>query len=183
MEEQGGSRFFVLIGGPTYAHYFAAQNNGGWAWAVGVKGPYVIGVWVGRPDGTPVVGKTGRNAALRLANDIADAVKADCAVTPWEAKPLSVAQIDAPPVRLIYPTNGVSVVLNNGPAADRRLQLKLSGLNAQVRVYLNGEPLPADDLLQSRLAVPADGTYELKVIGVNGLSDRAEFTVISQSLF
>jgi len=56
-------------------------------------------------------------------------------------------------------------------------------LNAQVRVYLNGEPLPADDLLQSRLAVPADGTYELKVIGVNGLSDRAEFTVISQSLF
>lgn len=148
-----------------------------------MKGPYVIGVWVGRPDGTPVVGQTGRNAALRLANDIADAVKADGAVTPWEAKPLSVAQIDAPPVRLIYPTNGVSVVLNNGPAADRRLQLKLSGLNAQVRVYLNGEPLPADDLLQSRLAVPADGTYELKVIGVNGLSDRAEFTVISQSLF
>jgi membrane carboxypeptidase/penicillin-binding protein PbpC len=104
-------------------------------------------------------------------------------VTPWEAKPLSVAQIEAPPVRLIYPTNGVSVVLNDGPAADRRLQLKLSGLNAHVRVYLNGEPLPADDLLQSRLAVPADGTYELKVIGVNGLSDRAEFTVISQSLF
>ena len=153
------------------------------SWAVGVKGPYVIGVWVGRPDGTPVVGQTGRNAALRLANDIADVVKADGAVTPWEARPLSMAQIEAPPVRLIYPTNGVSVVLNNEPAADRRLQLKLSGLNPQVRVYLNGEPLPADDLLQSRLAVPADGTYELKVIGVNGLSDRAEFTVISQSLF
>jgi len=37
--------------------------------------------------------------------------------------------------------------------------------------------------VQQRVAVRADGTYELKVIGVNGLSDRAEFTVISQSLF
>ena len=29
------------------------------AWAIGFDGKYVVGVWVGRPDGTPVPGLSG----------------------------------------------------------------------------------------------------------------------------
>jgi len=153
------------------------------SWAIGVKGAYVIGVWVGRPDGTPVVGQTGRNAALRLANDVADSLLVAGTVKPWEAKPLSVTQVDSPPVRLIYPTDGVSVVLTDAPNTQRQLQLKLSGFNESVKVLLNDKQLAREDIAQSRLLVPADGTYELKVIGADGLSDRAAFTVISQTLY
>ena len=64
-----------------------------------MKGPYVIGVWVGRPDGTPVVGQTGRSVALRLANDVADTLRAEGTLEPWVPEPLSTAAVERPPTR------------------------------------------------------------------------------------
>src|SRR5436309_4628853 len=40
------------------------------AWAVGVSNRYTIGVWVGRPDGTPNPGFFGANVAAPLLSDI-----------------------------------------------------------------------------------------------------------------
>lgn len=40
------------------------------AWAVGVSNRYTIGVWVGRPDGTPIPGFFGANVAAPLLVDI-----------------------------------------------------------------------------------------------------------------
>ena len=44
------------------------------AWAVGVSGRYALGVWLGRPDGTPNPGFFGANAAAPLLKDIAAAL-------------------------------------------------------------------------------------------------------------
>jgi penicillin-binding protein 1C len=41
------------------------------AWAVGVSGRYTIGVWIGRPDGTPNPGFFGANVAAPLLHQIA----------------------------------------------------------------------------------------------------------------
>ena len=41
------------------------------AWAVGVTDRYTIGIWLGRPDGTPNPGYFGANSAAPLARDIA----------------------------------------------------------------------------------------------------------------
>ncbi len=41
------------------------------AWAIGVTDRYTIGVWMGRPDGTPNPGFFGANSAAPLARDIA----------------------------------------------------------------------------------------------------------------
>ena len=41
------------------------------AWALGVTDRYTLGVWVGRPDGTPNPGYFGANAAAPLAREIA----------------------------------------------------------------------------------------------------------------
>lgn len=46
------------------------------AWAVGVNEDYTIGVWVGRPDGTPNPGYYGANIAAPLLADIARALPA-----------------------------------------------------------------------------------------------------------
>ena len=67
----------------------------------------------------------------------------------------------------------------NGIACLMPMQKKAS----TVKVLLNDKQLASEDIAQSRLLVPADGTYELKVIGADGLSDRAAFTVISQTLY
>src|SRR5204862_839872 len=39
------------------------------AWAVGFDGTRTIGVWVGRPDGAPVPGLTGRGVAAPILFD------------------------------------------------------------------------------------------------------------------
>ncbi|HET9643741.1 MAG TPA: penicillin-binding transpeptidase domain-containing protein, partial [Burkholderiaceae bacterium] len=54
------------------------------AWAVGVTGRHTIGVWVGRPDGTPNPGFFGANTAAPLLQDIASALQepASAARTP-----------------------------------------------------------------------------------------------------
>ncbi|MCU5773960.1 peptidoglycan glycosyltransferase PbpC [Erwiniaceae bacterium BAC15a-03b] len=40
------------------------------AWAVGVDARYLIGVWVGRPDGTPVAGQYGYASAVPVLNQV-----------------------------------------------------------------------------------------------------------------
>ncbi|WP_340621092.1 peptidoglycan glycosyltransferase PbpC [Xenorhabdus siamensis] len=40
------------------------------AWAIGLNARYTIGVWVGRPDGTPVVGQFGYATAIPIMNQI-----------------------------------------------------------------------------------------------------------------
>ncbi|EEQ05790.1 peptidoglycan glycosyltransferase PbpC [Yersinia bercovieri] len=40
------------------------------AWAVGINARYTIGVWVGRPDGTPVAGQFGYATAIPILNQV-----------------------------------------------------------------------------------------------------------------
>jgi penicillin-binding protein 1C len=51
------------------------------AWAIGVTDRWTIGVWVGRPDGTPNPGFFGANVAAPLLADLVDALPRD-ALTP-----------------------------------------------------------------------------------------------------
>lgn len=45
------------------------------AWAVGVSSRYLIGVWIGRPDGTPVPGQFGLASATPLLLQVHDVLK------------------------------------------------------------------------------------------------------------
>ncbi|ALG71197.1 penicillin-binding protein [Azospirillum thiophilum] len=47
------------------------------AWAFGVTGRYTVGVWVGRPDGTPSPDHYGRNTAAPLLFELFDRLPAD----------------------------------------------------------------------------------------------------------
>ena len=47
------------------------------AWAFGVTGRYTVGVWVGRPDGTPSPDHYGRNTAAPLLFEVFDRLPAD----------------------------------------------------------------------------------------------------------
>ena len=40
------------------------------AWAIGINPRYLIGVWVGRPDGTPVVGQYGSMSAMPILQHV-----------------------------------------------------------------------------------------------------------------
>ena len=49
------------------------------AWAVGVSDRHTVGVWVGRPDGTPNPGFFGANIAAPLLVDVFSAIETPAA--------------------------------------------------------------------------------------------------------
>ncbi|KRB92917.1 penicillin-binding protein 1C [Noviherbaspirillum sp. Root189] len=57
------------------------------AWAIGVSNRYTIGVWVGRPDGTPNPGFFGANVAAPLLVDIFSALPDGRTLSPNPAPP------------------------------------------------------------------------------------------------
>ncbi|CAH0528730.1 penicillin-binding protein 1C [Vibrio hippocampi] len=61
------------------------------AWALGTSSDYTVGVWVGRPDGTPYVGQTGATQAAPLLFDVFDLLPKD---TIKQQKPETVVQTD-----------------------------------------------------------------------------------------
>nr|WP_314861788.1 penicillin-binding protein 1C [uncultured Undibacterium sp.] len=63
------------------------------AWAVGVSGRYTLGVWIGRPDGTPNPGFFGANVAAPLLHQIASALQRSEPLSQVRPKDVTVAQI------------------------------------------------------------------------------------------
>ncbi|WP_333499536.1 peptidoglycan glycosyltransferase PbpC [Kluyvera sp. CHPC 1.2972] len=49
------------------------------AWAIGVNARYSIGIWTGRPDGTPVAGQFGFASAIPLLNQVSNLLLANTA--------------------------------------------------------------------------------------------------------
>lgn len=63
------------------------------AWAVGVSGRYTLGVWIGRPDGTPNPGFFGANVAAPLLQQIALALPRSEGLSRQRPDEVSSAQI------------------------------------------------------------------------------------------
>ena len=62
------------------------------AWAIGVNSRYVIGIWTGRPDGTPVVGQFGFASAVPLLNQVNNMLLARGTNQPEDPRPESVSR-------------------------------------------------------------------------------------------
>jgi len=64
------------------------------AWAIGVTDRHTLGVWVGRPDGTPNPGFFGANTAAPLVKDLLAALDASASGAADRAVPASVSAQD-----------------------------------------------------------------------------------------
>lgn len=62
------------------------------AWAIGINARYVIGIWTGRPDGTPVVGQFGFASAVPLLNQVNNLLLSRGANQPEDPRPESVSR-------------------------------------------------------------------------------------------
>lgn len=60
--------------------------------AIGVNARYVIGIWTGRPDGTPVVGQFGFASAVPLLNQVNNILLSRSANLPEDPRPNSVTR-------------------------------------------------------------------------------------------
>ena len=126
------------------------------AWAVGVDGRYVVGVWIGRVDGTPRPGHLGRDDALPLLHGVFGLLPPDPArrlpepVRPLsEPPPLALRDFDhgAEPARarvaklaLDFPPDGATLKLSRR-GRFRPVPLRARGGAGPVRWLINGRPV------------------------------------------
>jgi penicillin-binding protein 1C len=130
------------------------------AWAVGYDRDVTIAVWVGRPDGTPVPGRSGRLTAAPVMFKIADLLQG-AALSAIPAPPpegaLIAARRDLPPglqhlaaeprdagrkgdpggPQILYPPDGSVVAW-----AGQELPLEAAGGSGQLRWLADDRPLP-----------------------------------------
>ncbi|WP_272680405.1 peptidoglycan glycosyltransferase PbpC [Providencia sp. PROV032] len=128
------------------------------AWAIGVNPRYTIGVWVGRPDATPVAGQLGFAIAIPIMNQINGMLLSKIYQSheplPKDVKPASVSQA------VICWPGGTSLLKDDNNCRQRRLswildntipptlmardQESLLGLRQKIWVNEKGRQVAAD---------------------------------------
>ena len=151
------------------------------ALAAGVAGGYAIVVWTGRADGGARGGLTGRDSALPLLFDVADAVAAPLSaphpIAP-RAAPDALAQLtpasEGP--RLIFPPDGAMVQADGVGPASRGLVLAAEGDG--LSWYVDGQPVAPDPATGKVLwRPPAPGFFHLEVVDAEGRKAQARVRI------
>jgi penicillin-binding protein 1C len=162
------------------------------AWAIGYDGAHVIGVWMGRADGTPVPGAFGADVAAPILFQAFNRLKPKLdPQPPAPASTLLVAnaelpqplqrfrsrsaafEADADAPAVAFPPDGAEVELL--PAG---LKVRVTGGTAPFTWLADGVPLAvALDARETMLALPGAGFVTLSVIDANGRSARAKVQV------
>jgi len=157
------------------------------AWAIGYDGRHVVGVWLGRADGTPVPGAFGAEVAAPVLFQALNRLKPKLdPQPPAPAATILVANADLPqPLQrfrsrsaafegeadapaVAFPPDGAEVELL--PAG---LKVRVAGGTAPFTWLADGVPLVvALDAREAMLALPGAGFVTLSVIDAKGRSDR-----------
>lgn len=145
------------------------------AWAIGVAGDYAIGVWVGRPDGTPRAGATGRADALPVLFAIVDAIVPAGEVLAPSAPRAPAAGLARLPDQgrsaptILFPPDGAEVLVSDYGPSSRGLSLSASGGAGRLTWFAEGAPVPLEPTSGRALWRPsAPGFHQLSVVDETG---------------
>ncbi len=157
------------------------------AWAAGHGGGYTVVVWVGRADGAPRPGATGRKTAAPLLFEIFDmldrdgATEGDIEEIEDDAPVLAMARFDraqeTTPPQIVFPRDGVEVFMGS---TQRGFSLAARGGEGDLRWYVNGEPLSLEETSGRHVWRPVRaGFYDVTVVDKAGRKSRSKVRVIS----
>ena len=158
------------------------------AWAVGFDGRMTVGIWVGRPDGTPVPGLVGRSVAAPILFDafarsgltpvpLASAPKGTVFAStnklppPLQRfNPAAGLAVVAEPPRIMFPPDGARIEMaGDGPNS---VALKIAGGLAPLTVMVNGVPIGPETSRRSLFFMTeGQGFVRLTVMDARGTSD------------
>jgi penicillin-binding protein 1C len=143
------------------------------SWALGFDRKHVVGVWVGRPDGTPLPGATGRRLALPLLARVFEVLPAAPRDPAVAVKSLAVSAVSASnALRLLFPPPD-AVVSGDGPVT-----LRAMGGRRPLTFLVNGAPLETDPARREISWVPpAPGFYRVTVLDAEGGVARVQVRV------
>ena len=161
-------------------------------WALGFDGRYVVGVWLGRPDGTPVPGAFGAGVAAPLLFEVFQRIAPQTTALPLPPPEVLLVENAALPAplqrfrprgavfapranapKLTFPPDGATLLLNDAP-----LTVRLRDGVPPFAVLLDGRPVTIG-ARRREIALPAPPTGQaiLSVIDATGRSDRVRIGV------
>ncbi len=154
------------------------------AWAAGHTSGLTIVVWVGRADGAPRPGETGRSAAAPLLFKLFDSMTNGRSVRPLEAEeePGAAALVrlaapaDIAPPTILYPTPGSEVF--PGAFGGDGVVFAASGGEGDYRWYVDGEEVTTDAAAGRAIWRPEGvGFYDIAVVDSRGVATSAKVRV------
>ena len=159
------------------------------AWAFGVTGRFTVGVWVGRPDGTPSPGRFGRNTAAPLLLRVFDLLPEEPAPGPRVAQAApdllrrvaANAAAGAPEtdrLRLVFPTESMVVEAGAANGALSPLTLSASGGRRPLSWLVDGRRVAVSSIRRDAAWQPeGPGFVRVTVVDADGRSDSAVIEV------
>jgi penicillin-binding protein 1C len=155
------------------------------AWSIGFDGKHTIGVWVGRPDGAPVPGLIGREAAAPILFDAFARLGAPTALPGPPAGVLTASGAKLPPplrrfrlaaggnvaaaLHILFPPNGAQLDLSAADGKPDPVPLKITGAVAPLTVFVNG--LPVKQQQRGALFFTPDGPGFSRVTVIDAAGD------------
>ncbi len=169
------------------------------AWAIGFDGANVVGVWVGRPDGTPVPGLSGIVSAAPILFEAFDRIgpkRVALKRAPPGVLMASTASLPAPlrafrgpgeatfelarrdDPEIAYPLDGVAVDLGIAEGDPAPLTIKVRNGAPPFTFFVNGTPIARPPFARSETWQPdGPGFVTLSVVDRDGKSDRVTVRV------
>lgn len=142
-------------------------------WAFGFDRARVIGVWVGRPDGSAMDGGAASDHALPLLARLFGALPPAPRTPAPAPRTVSLAPTPAAdPLRLLTPPPD-AVIEGLGP-----LELRASGGQRPLHFLVDGAPIPSEPARrETDWSPPGPGFYHLTVLDAAGTAARATLRV------
>lgn len=160
------------------------------AWAAGVTDTHTIIVWVGRPDGGPRPGETGRSAALPVLFDVADLVHGRYGLQQGAGEAGLVVrdrsrsralhrfeQEDRPP-EILFPPQQAELwigAINGKPARPFAFAGRGQG---ELRWFVDGEEVDKDGGGLAVWAPQRDGFYDISAVDPMGRTNTVNVRVL-----
>jgi penicillin-binding protein 1C len=152
------------------------------AWALGFDRRHVVGVWVGRPDGTAIPAATGLSLAVPLLSHVFDllppaprAAPPPALTAPALTAPIGLAGQAAPrsdALHLLFPPD--RAVLSDAGAVT----LRTMGGRRPLTFLVDGTPLDSDAARrEASWLPPSPGFYRITVVDADGAAAQASVRV------
>jgi penicillin-binding protein 1C len=155
-------------------------------WAVGVANGYAIGIWVGRPDGAPRPGATGRSEALPVLFEAFDLLGAPTGPqrAPEREEQLAPAlthlERGGEQLSILFPPSGAEVLVLDYGVDARGLSLSARGGRAPLTWYAEGERVESEETSGRAIWRPsAPGFYDVTVVDAEGQSESVRVRIRS----
>ncbi len=152
------------------------------SWAAGVAGDYTIVVWVGRPDGGPRPGVTGREAAAPLLFEIVGDLDVPRKSVAYEKmSQTSVKRVSTPNdagPQIIFPAKDTEIAMKEFGGNSRGVTIVAESSYGDARIYVNGQAVPRQR--EGHIWKPdGPGFYKLSAVDDRGKVSKIKFRVLA----